>query len=243
MIVNQNIVILEPKDMAQRHRIDKIGSTENPQILLGGVAEGFVDGDFVEIVRVYGDAGSNNVSITPNTSSASPPTIFAPRGNELTNAGDLIRATYDATNNRWDLDCNILPQPELSYKPQPLTTINVNIVGVDGTFPVGNSAQHNVHYRFNLASEAIVYVANDSSILGSGEWFEDDFNPQNPGPMPVGGSILITRAGDGDVVFEAAPGVTINSPDSLTMGVKFSKVSLIKVGPNEWDIEGNLAPL
>lgn len=58
----------------------------------------------------------------------------------------------------------------------------------------------------------------------------------------LGSTLLISRNGLGDVSIAGMAGVTIDTPDSYDIARKFGKVTAIKVGPNHWEIEGNLAP-
>lgn len=58
--------------------------------------------------------------------------------------------------------------------------------------------------------------------------------------IPIGAAILVGQNGTGSVTFEPEVGVTILSPDTLTIGKQYGKVTLIKVSPNQWELEGNL---
>lgn len=136
-------------------------------------------------------------------------------------------------------DAQVLWAPLPQIKPMPLQTsteTSTNIV-------IGSSAHHNQHIRINAPTDATVSVPTDASWTGSQQYFENNFNPTTPGPMPIGGCLIIGKAGLGNVTFVPAPGVTINTPDSLSIDKLYGKVTLIKVGPNEWDLEGNLAPV
>ncbi len=121
-------------------------------------------------------------------------------------------------------------------KPAPMATANSAVTSMT----VGSAAHHNTHTRFTASTTVTVTVAADSNWTGSQEYWENDFNPTTPGPMPTGGNLVVSKRGTGNVVFAAAPGVTINTPSTLTIGTQNGKITLIKVGPNEWDIEGNL---
>jgi len=61
--------------------------------------------------------------------------------------------------------------------------------------------------------------------------------------FPIGSVLLIGQAGIGQVEIVGAVGVTVNSPESFFIRKQHGKVSAIKVGTNEWDLEGNLQPL
>ena len=58
--------------------------------------------------------------------------------------------------------------------------------------------------------------------------------------MPIGGNVIFMKLNTGNVNFVAAPGVTINTPDTLSISRINGKATLIKAGPNEWDLEGNI---
>ena len=122
-------------------------------------------------------------------------------------------------------------------KPKPLQTSTVTSTSI----VVGSSAHHNQHIRVNASTDATVSVPPDSTWAGSQQYFENNFNPVTPGPMPIGGCLIVGKTGLGNVTFVPGAGVTINTPDGLSIDRKHGKVSLIKIGLNEWDIEGNLA--
>lgn len=127
----------------------------------------------------------------------------------------------------------------LEIKPKPLQTSTDSST----VFAIGSASHHNHHIRMSAGTDVTVNVPLDSAWAGSQQYFENDFNPVTPGPMPVGGCLIVGKVGLGNVTFVPAPGVTINTPDSLSIDRLFGKVTLIKVGPNEWDLEGNLAPV
>ena len=81
-------------------------------------------------------------------------------------------------------------------------------------------------------------VLEDSAWTGTGEYFENNYSPANPGPMPIGGTIIVGKHGPGNVIFQPGAGVTINSPDGLVLAKLHGKATLIKVGVNEWDLAG-----
>lgn len=119
-------------------------------------------------------------------------------------------------------------------KPPPLTVVTTTSTAFD----IGDAADHNVLYRCNSATAVTLTVQPDSF------WPSTDtyLGPQAAtSPMPTGGTVLVGKRGIGNVVIVAGAGVTINTPDSLTISKQHGKITLIRVGPNEWDIEGNLA--
>lgn len=116
-------------------------------------------------------------------------------------------------------------------KPAPFT-VNTS---AGATFDFGSSAQHNLYYRSTAATDMQVLVHADGTFTGTDDYTMNDFNPGSPGPMPVGGSASFKKQGSGNVVFVPDGGVTINTSVSLTLAS--GKATLIKVGPNEWDLD------
>jgi PKD repeat protein len=117
------------------------------------------------------------------------------------------------------------------FKPAPMNTVNFAGTALD----FGKSAHHNSHYRTQAATNITITIRPDTFWSGFGEYWQ-----VGDGPMPVGGSALISKSGAGNITFVAASGVTLNTPDSLTLSTLHGKITLIKVGTNEWDIEGHL---
>jgi hypothetical protein len=126
----------------------------------------------------------------------------------------------------------------LVVKPSPLNVIN----SAATVYDFGSAADHNTSVRLTAALPIIVLVHNDTFFGGTDLYYSNNFNPTNPGPMPVGGSALFGKHGAGNITFQADAGVTINYPDTFTVSKINAKVTLIKAGPNEWDLEGHLDP-
>jgi len=61
--------------------------------------------------------------------------------------------------------------------------------------------------------------------------------------FPVGTQIYIKNLAAGPLTIAATGGVTINTPETLIISKQYASAVLIKVGTNEWDLEGNLEPL
>ena len=84
-----------------------------------------------------------------------------------------------------------------------------------------------VSYLFRMVSNdaaADLYIPNDTQVA-----------------FPIGTTVVASQCGDGDTNIFGNSGVTLNVPGGTPkIGQKFGKVSITKVGPNEWDIEGNL---
>lgn len=105
----------------------------------------------------------------------------------------------------------------------PMTVKNINaasynIVAADAATPTL------VRMTFGTACTVLVPLDEDETIA-------------------VGSTVLVGWSGDGQVEIVGADGVTLNSPDSNFIGKKHGKVTVIKVGANEWDLEGNLQAL
>lgn len=139
---------------------------------------------------------------------------------------------YNAGTQVWEPSA----QQGLPYdlKGRPMETF---IIPTAGAF--GNSRHHNSTWRSTSATPVNVPVPLDSS-WGFEVWWENGGFPTNPGPMPAGGSAVFGKHGAGNVTFVPEPGVIINTPDTLTISRLHGKATLIKVGPNEWDLEGNV---
>ena len=126
----------------------------------------------------------------------------------------------------------------VALKPAPLTIVQFDASTSTGNF--GSCAEHNVAYRYVSTTAMSMTVQPDSFWTGSDTYNSNNFQPVNPGPMPIGGSTVFSQNGTGVLTFVAGPGVTINTPSTLSINKLNGKVVLIKVGPNTWDIEGNL---
>lgn len=129
-----------------------------------------------------------------------------------------------------------LPTVTTPLKSAPLTTV----ITAAATIDVGSSLHHNNHYRCTNATGVVIQVKLDSTFSGVQEYWENNFAPSSPAPMPIGGTILVGKHGAGNVVFQPDPGVIINTPDTLTISNIHGKATLIKVAANEWDLEGNI---
>lgn len=81
------------------------------------------------------------------------------------------------------------------------------------------------HIRMISAVDCIVQIPLDADVA-----------------IPVGATVLVGWTGAGQVTVTGADGVVVNSPDTYKIGRQHGKITLMKVGVNEWDIEGNLEP-
>ena len=72
--------------------------------------------------------------------------------------------------------------------------------------------------------------------LGPTPNFKTDF-----GDIEIGDTVTLTQFGEGEVNIVAAVGVTIRSEDDLTIiFAKYTSVTLVYVGVNEWLLIGKL---
>ena len=149
---------------------------------------------------------------------------------EMMTGGEVL--TYNASLEHWQA----VP-PEKVIKPAPML---IDAISGPGTLNYGSALHHNVHVRSTSTDDITVTILPDVAWTGTDDYTANGFAPANPGPMPVGGSFLIGKHGDGHVTIAAGTDVTINTPDTLTITRLHGKAMLIKVGPNEWDLEGNI---
>jgi len=101
--------------------------------------------------------------------------------------------------------------------------LTINTQASDYTLQLTDA--YNTLIRITKATPAVVTIANDSLIN-----------------MPIGSAVLIGWNGVGSVSVAGAVGVTVISPDSLTIGKQYGKITAVKTAANYWEIEGNLAP-
>jgi hypothetical protein len=101
--------------------------------------------------------------------------------------------------------------------------IAINTQSSDYTLQISDA--FNTLIRITSATAAVVTIPNDSTVN-----------------MPIGSAPLISWNGSGAVSVAPASGVTIITPDTLSINKQYGKITAIKTGPNYWEIEGNLAP-
>ena len=122
-------------------------------------------------------------------------------------------------------------------KPAPLS-----IVEYTTDLVYGDSGQHNTLISIvNNTNVVNVTIQLETYFTNTDPYYANNFNPLNPGPMPIGGSSIISNDGTGGVLFVAAPGVTINSPDGLKLSIQYAKATLIKRDVNVYDLEGRIS--
>jgi PKD repeat protein len=138
--------------------------------------------------------------------------------------------------NEWDMDPIVEVGASSPIKPAPMTVSTTSATSMN----FGSAAHHNTNFRMTSSSAISVIVQPDSFWGGADSYYTNNFNPTDPGPMPNGGSAIFGQHGTGVVSFSAGTGVTINTPATLNINKLNGKITLIKVSPNVWDIEGNL---
>ena len=144
--------------------------------------------------------------------------------------GDVL--TFNSSAQQWEAQ-----QPTKQVKPKPMTLSSIT---TPGTYNFGSALHHNWHVRSTSPTDVTITIQPDSFWTGTQSYFDENYNPSNPQAASVGESMLIGKHGNGNVTIAAGPGVTINTPDTLVISRLHGKAVLIKVGPNEWDLEGNI---
>jgi len=104
---------------------------------------------------------------------------------------------------------------------------SLSVIETSGSFNLGTTAHVGAYIRANFTSDGQVVVLADSQT-----------------EFEVGDQTIVRRAGTGKVTITPDTGVTINTAETMTLRKLGSTVTLIKVGPNEWDLTGDveLAP-
>ena len=209
----------------ERVRLNVTGS-EPIEAQVGDPSQTWSAGTYIEVVRV----GPAPVSLVPFDGSVSVNYLSA--GASSLNDGEYARVSL-VSPGVWDMHVfSIVPK---YVKPAPLITLNDAGTAID----FGSAGDHNVHRRMVSGSDVTITVQRDNFWTGPDEYFANGYQPTDPGPMPDGGSALFSKSGAGNLTFVGAFGVTLHYPDSRTVSKLNAKVTLIKVGPNEWDLEGH----
>ena len=102
----------------------------------------------------------------------------------------------------------------------------LTIKTVTGNYTLQIADADNTLIRVDSLSSTVITIANDSIVN-----------------IPIGSTVLIGQNGAGPVSISADSGVTIDTPDSYSIGKRFGKITAIKTAANHWEIEGNLVPL
>ena len=220
---------LQPTDCGKETRVTNSTSFTNVHIPTDAEAPGIAVG---MVFRVK--------SIGPS------PVTIVNDGVTLNTSASLVLPQYGVAHlikvgsNQWDMDAVASSvaylQASTPIKPAPMVVTSSSATALD----FGSAAHHNTNFRMSASSAITVTVRADSFWAGSDLYYTNNFNPTNPAPMPAGGSAIFGQVGSGEVTFVADVGVTINTPNTLSINKLNGKVTLIKVSANVWDIEGNL---
>lgn len=136
--------------------------------------------------------------------------------------GDTLRNSFIKSNDNFT---------ELYNISRGLLSVITLDSATYGSIIIGRNTDHRMYYRYTSS------IGGQFLVLDDEDWVLPDL------PIDIGGVILIGQFGSGQVSIVPGPNVQINTPDSYNIGRQNGVVTLIKVGPNEWDLEGNLEPL
>lgn len=78
-------------------------------------------------------------------------------------------------------------------------------------------------FRMNSSSPINLIIPNDSTV-----------------DIPIGTTCVLSMNGTGTTSFVASSGVTITTPSTLTIAMRYGKASITKTGANQWEVEGNV---
>ncbi len=257
---------LEQAQNGKRVRLEVAGTTP-VSVLVGNPIESWTDGCYIEVVRVSPGATVQfepyDPSVTLNVLSgtailqdgeygrvsyvspgvwdlhvykAAAPSLLMSELTDVSDIGASVDSVLVYDGKEWVPVASPFPPRSTPIKPAPLVTYTQADTAID----VGSAFHHNTHFRFTAATDITVTVQPDAFWTGTQQYWEENYMPSNPAEMPVGGNTIFTKLNTGNVNFVAAPGVTINTPDTLTISRIKGKATLIKAGPNEWDLEGNI---
>lgn len=248
---------------AQRVRLEVAG-TEPVEVLVGNPNEPWTDGCYIEVVRVSATATVSfqpyDGSVTLNVLGASnqlrdgeygrvslvapgvwdlhiyqrAPVVLSDIGDVNTGAVNGSALVYDG--GTWQPMLQPWIPKDAPVKPAPFYTFTTGLT----TLILGSAIDHAIHVRCTAATDVTVEIPPSSDWTGTQEYWEENFNPSNPGPMPIGGTMVLGKHSTGNVIFVPGPGVVINTPDSLMISNLHGKATLMKVGVDEWDLEGNI---
>lgn len=135
-----------------------------------------------------------------------------------------------------------------------ITRESLGVDNVDNTSdankPVSNATQAALDGKMgiNIVVEDKITSAYTLALADGGKYlrFDDAVSVSVSVPatsdvaFPIGTLIRAIQSSDGDVSFIPSSGVTINTPESLTLLKKWSNATLIKVGSDTWDLHGDL---
>lgn len=91
-----------------------------------------------------------------------------------------------------------------------------------GDYTLGISDNQYI-FRMNSSSAINLIVPNDATV-----------------DIPIGTTCVLSMNGTGTTSFVASSGVTITTPSTLTIAMRYGKASITKTGANQWEVEGNV---
>lgn len=104
-----------------------------------------------------------------------------------------------------------------------------------GAVPLAINAQTGTSYTLALSDAGTLVTLDNGSAITLTVPDEGSVN------FAVGTSILLAQIGAGQVtVEEGATGVTVHTPETLKLRKQFAQATLVKIGADEWLLEGNL---
>lgn len=146
----------------------------------------------------------------------------------------------------------------ISYPSSLFGTVNNRQSTLGYTMPVGSGKigsymqhvgggvvewkQATLNIKEITANYTITPSDSYSTMLNVNSTSTVNITVDNNYDIPIGASILIGQIGTGAVNISAL-GVTIRTPETLTISKRYGKVTIIKVGESLWEVEGNLLPL
>ena len=185
--------------------------------------------------RVYSD-----LVITANDSTSTKITIGVNGSikvnDSVGSAGDILTSNGVGNVVSWNA-------PVITGAPM---AINFPAGAMAETMDFGSAGHHNSYNSFASITSAgsasgstpapVVTIRADSFWTGTDLYWYNNFNPINPGPMPVGGyADFVQYDSLNPITFIADAGVTINTNlvGMITNGAN-TNVRLIKIRPNFW---------
>lgn len=122
---------------------------------------------------------------------------------------------------------------------QPDVTINEALVAIDAAFggvgtKIDINAQSGTSYTLGLADAGkMVILTNESPVTV-------EVPTEASIAFPIGTQILLVQGGAGQVTLDAESSVIVNSPETLGLRKQYAQAALVKIGSDEWLLEGNL---
>lgn len=131
-----------------------------------------------------------------------------------------------------------VPAPPASTPVTGLVPIPYNIKK-DPALTFGGAIHHNTYNIFSSATDIVVNIMSESEWPGSENYTSSTLTELNSGPMPIGGWVVVSKHGDGNISFTGSNGVTISCAQAMLLDVLYTKMTLVKTGIDEWDLIPN----